>query len=156
MQVHESDFIQRDLHFASDSFNLVAVTSRPRSRRAHGGKTICPVANTLDLIGDRWTLLVVRDLMFVNKHRFAEFLESAEGIPTNVLTDRLRRLEHCGLVRQTAYQRRPVRYRYDLTPMGADLAPVLREMILWANRHIAGTARPPAGFFERPQDPEKG
>jgi DNA-binding HxlR family transcriptional regulator len=108
------------------------------------------------LIGDRWTLLVVRDLLFMDKHRFAEFLESAEGIPTNVLTDRLRRLEHCGLVRKTAYQRRPVRYRYDLTPMGADLIHMLREMVLWANRHFPGTARPPAGFFERTGKPGKG
>jgi DNA-binding HxlR family transcriptional regulator len=108
------------------------------------------------LIGDRWTLLVVRDLMFLNRRRFAEFLESGEGIPTNVLADRLRRLEHCGLARKTAYQRRPIRYEYHLTPMGADLFPMLREMVLWANRHIPGTARPPAGFFERPQEPTKG
>jgi len=61
-------------------------------------RSVCPIATTLDLLGDKWTLLVVRDLLFVGKRRFGEFLESPEGIPTNILTDRLRRLEEHGVV----------------------------------------------------------
>lgn len=129
------------------------VPTRPRSRTTHGKRTVCPIANGLDLIGDRWTLLVVRDLMFLKKRRFAEFLAGPERIPTNVLTDRLRRLEVGGLVRKKAYQRRPVRYEYLLTPMGTDLFGVLRELIFWANRNIPGTARPPAGFFDSAAKP---
>jgi DNA-binding HxlR family transcriptional regulator len=89
----------------------------------------------------------------MGKNRFADFLASSERIPTNVLADRLRRLEHCGLMRKIAYQRRPVRYEYRLTPKGADLVGVLREMILWANRHYPATARPPEGFLEGLQKP---
>lgn len=108
----------------------------------------CPVANALDLLGDRWTLLVVRDLLFFQKVRYKDFAASAERIPTNLLADRLRRLEGAGIVERSAYQRRPVRHEYRLTQRGRDLLPVLREMIVWANLHVAGTARPPARFSE--------
>jgi DNA-binding HxlR family transcriptional regulator len=114
------------------------------------------VAGTLDLLGDRWTLLVVRDLLFVGARHFGDFLRSPEGIPTNILTERLRRLECAGLVTRTVYRRHPPRYEYQLTERGRDLLPVLREMIRWANRHIPGTATPPPGFFDRfdAEDPE--
>lgn len=115
-----------------------------------GDRSVCPIANTLDVIGDRWTLLVVRDLLFFGKLRYSDLLDSAEGIPTNILADRLRRLEASGSVERRAYQTRPPRYEYRLTPRGADLLPILREMIAWANRHVTGTGRPPAGFFDRP------
>jgi DNA-binding HxlR family transcriptional regulator len=112
-------------------------------------RSVCPIANALDLLGDRWTLLVIRDLMFRDKRRFNELLGSPEGIPTNILTDRLRRLEECGLVVKVAYQARPPRYEYHLTPMGTDLYPVLVALIAWANRHIPGTAQPPPGLLEK-------
>jgi len=115
----------------------------PRSDRSK-----CPIANALDVVGDRWTLLVVRDLLFFGKVRYKDLAASAEGIPTNLLADRLRRLEAAGIVKKKAYQRRPVRYEYRLTPRGADLLPLLREMVTWANLHIEGTARPPARFYE--------
>jgi DNA-binding HxlR family transcriptional regulator len=91
---------------------------------------------------------VVRDLLFLGAKRFGDFLRSPEGIPTNILTERLRRLEAAGLLTRSAYQRHPPRYEYRLTPRGRDLLPVLREMIRWANRHLSGTAVPPPGFFE--------
>lgn len=112
-------------------------------------RSVCPIANALELVGDKWTLLVVRDLLFLGKHRYGELAQSAEGIPSNILADRLKRLEEVGLVTRKAYQQNPVRYEYRLTPMGADLLPVLKEVIRWANKHIPGTARPPKGFFER-------
>jgi DNA-binding HxlR family transcriptional regulator len=113
-----------------------------------GDRSKCPVANALDLLGDRWTLLVVRDLLFFKKFRYKDFAASAERIPTNLLADRLRRLEAAGIVEKSAYQQRPVRHEYRLTRRGRDLLPVLRELIAWANLHIAGTARPPARFSE--------
>lgn len=112
-------------------------------------RSVCPVANTLDLIGDKWTLLVVRDLLFLGKRQFGEFIQSPERIPSNILADRLKRLEKAGLVTRKPYQNRPVRHEYRLTPKGADLLPVLKEMVRWASRHIPGVAKPPAGFIEK-------
>ena len=105
-------------------------------------RSACPVTNTLDVLGDKWTLLVIRDL-FLGKRYYREFADSPEGIPTNILADRLKRLELEGLLRREPYQERPIRYAYSLTPKGEDLLPVLAEIVLWANRHIPGTAKPP-------------
>lgn len=113
-------------------------------------RSSCPIASALDLLGDRWTLVVVRDLLFLDKHRFGELLASGEGISTNVLSERLERLEGAGLVERRRYQRHPPRYEYHLTACGRDLFPVLRELIEWGNRHIPGTYRPPAGALDRP------
>ena len=103
----------------------------------------CPVTNTLDLIGDKWTLLVIRDMLFLNKRSFNEFLDSPEGIATNILTDRLKRLEEHGLVEKRPYRKTPVRFEYILTRRGQDLRPILIEMILWGNTYIEGTMVPP-------------
>jgi DNA-binding HxlR family transcriptional regulator len=109
----------------------------------------CPIANALDVLGDRWTLLVVRDLLFLKKLRYSELAQSNESIPTNILADRLKRLEEAGIVEKRPYRLRPPRYEYHLTPRGGDLLPILREMVVWANRHIPGTGRPPRQFFDR-------
>ena len=106
----------------------------------------CPIAGALDLLGDRWTLLVLRDLLFYDKHRFGDFLESQEGISTNILAERLERLERAGLIERRRYQTRPVREEYFLTAKGHDLLPVLRELIQWGKQHVPGTAQqPPKG-----------
>ena len=117
-----------------------------------GARSPCPIANALDLLGDKWTLLVVRDLLFAGKRRFGEFLSSPEGIPTNILTDRLRRLEEHGIVTKVEYSSRPPRYEYRLTAKGADLFPVLREMGAWANRHIPGTWIPTPEMIKRVEE----
>jgi DNA-binding HxlR family transcriptional regulator len=107
----------------------------------------CPIAGALDVLGDRWTLLVMRDVLFYDKRRFADFLASPEGIATNVLADRLERLERCGLLERRPYLDRPQREEYHPTARGADLVPVLRELIRWGKRHVPGTARrPPASM----------
>lgn len=111
----------------------------------------CPIAGALDILGDAWTLLVLRDLLFYDKHRFADFLASREGISTNILTERLKRLERCGLVERRRYQERPPRDEYDLTARGHDLLPVLRELIKWGKAHVPGVAQqPPAGAIRHP------
>jgi DNA-binding HxlR family transcriptional regulator len=124
------------------------VADPPSDLPAHA-RSRCPIANTLDVLGDRWTLLVVRDLLFLKKLRYSELARSNESIPTNILADRLRRLEEAGVVEKKAYQLRPPRYEYHLTPAGLDLLPILREIVVWANRHIPGTGRPPHAFFDR-------
>lgn len=98
----------------------------------------CPVASGLDIFGDKWTLLVVRDL-FVGKKTYGDFQGSPEGIPTNILADRLRRLLEYGIVEKRPYQMRPVRYEYVLTEKGRDLGPVLKAMVHWGERHIPGS-----------------
>src|SRR3954468_1569864 len=109
-------------------------TSRPSvpSRRS-----TCPVSRTLDVLGDRWSLLVVRDLMR-GKRRFAEFLESKEGIPTNTLTERLKRLVRVGIVESHRYNDHPPRLKYALTPKGEELRPIIRAMVDWGVRHAGG------------------
>jgi DNA-binding HxlR family transcriptional regulator len=98
----------------------------------------CPVANALDLFGDKWTLLVVRDLL-LGKARYGEFAQSPEGIPTNILADRLRKLAQAGVVEKRAYCEKPVRYEYELTAKGRDLLPVLEAMADWAKKHVPGS-----------------
>ena len=108
---------------------------RPRRSR-------CPIACALDVIGDRWTLLVVRDLVR-GKRRFADFLDSSEGIPTNILADRLKRLQRDGIIASHRYSDRPPRREYVLTPKGEDLRPLVREMVTWGVRHAGGRMPPP-------------
>jgi DNA-binding HxlR family transcriptional regulator len=92
----------------------------------------------LDLVGDKWSLLVVRDMLH-GKTTYGELLDSPEGIPTNILADRLRRLQGAGLVSRSAYQERPVRYSYQLTEKGVELGEVLLALVRWGKRHIPGT-----------------
>lgn len=94
----------------------------------------CPVSSALDVFGDRWTLVVVRDLAF-GKRRFGELLQAPEKIPTNILSDRLKQLEMVEVIERVAYQERPTRYEYRLTEKGRDLAPVLRAMAEWGQKH---------------------
>jgi DNA-binding HxlR family transcriptional regulator len=104
-------------------------------------RSTCPVASMLDIVGDKWTLVVVRDL-FLNKHRFGDFLTSPESIPTNILADRLKRLEATGIVKRETYQDNPPRAEYFLTTRGSDLAPVLLAMLKWGELYIPGVKFP--------------
>jgi DNA-binding HxlR family transcriptional regulator len=108
----------------------------------------CPIASALDVLGDRWTLVVIRDLLWFDKRRFADLLGSGEAISTNILTDRLARLEAAGIVARRRYQEHPPRDEYVLTPMGLDLEPILRELVRWGSRYVPGTYQPPTGFFD--------
>ncbi|PYT66786.1 MAG: transcriptional regulator [Acidobacteria bacterium] len=95
----------------------------------------CPLNASVEMLGDRWSLLVIRDMMLLGRRTFKEFLGSYERPATNVLADRLRRLAAYGIIRT---ERDPTDGRkliYQLTPKGIDLAPVLTELVLWAGRH---------------------
>lgn len=98
----------------------------------------CPIANTLDVVGDKWTLLVIRDL-FAGKQTYSDFQSSPEGIPTNILAARLKKLIEHGLVDKKPYQQKPVRYRYQLTGKGNTLGPVIRALADWGLEQIPGT-----------------
>jgi DNA-binding HxlR family transcriptional regulator len=119
------------------------MTTRKSGKAEGPHRSPCPLACTLDILGDKWSLLVVRDLL-MGKRTYGELLESPEGIPTNILADRLKRLQENGLIVANPYQEHPVRYAYLLTKRGLDLGPILLAVANWGNRHISGTLRPPA------------
>lgn len=105
-------------------------------------RSSCPITNVLDLLGDKWTLLVIRDLV-LGKRRFQEFMDSPEAIATNILTDRLSKLEAAGLVTRRAFQQNPVRYEYFLSQRGKDLEPILEAIIVWGKQQFPGTEKFP-------------
>jgi DNA-binding HxlR family transcriptional regulator len=107
-------------------------TAKPFARSA------CAIANSLDILGDKWSLLVVRDLLH-GKQTYGELALSQEHIPTNILADRLQRLASAGIVTRTPYQQRPVRYAYTLTSKGGALGDVLLAFVRWGKQHIPGT-----------------
>lgn len=104
----------------------------PGSRRSG-----CPLNASLEMVGDRWSLLIVRDMMLRSSSTFAEFLGGFERIATNILTDRLRRLVRAGIVDVATHPGDRRKKIYRLTKKGIDLAPVLTEMVLWASAHEA-------------------
>jgi DNA-binding HxlR family transcriptional regulator len=103
--------------------------SRPKSRSG------CPVSISLERFGDRWSLLIIRDLMVRAYRTFKEFEEAGEGIATNVLADRLRKLEESGIITVEADKADRRKLNYRLTEKGIDLAPVMLELLVWASRH---------------------
>ena len=102
-------------------------------------RSSCPLASSLDLLGDKWTLLIVRDLIYFGPSTFKKFTQSAEHIQTNTRTDRLKKLEDHGIIEKRPYQERPVRYEYALTEKGLSLIPVMKALTLWGQKHIDAT-----------------
>lgn len=115
-------------------------------------KSDCPINFTLERLGDPWSLLVIRDLMFKGKRTYSEFAESGERIATNILADRLKSLCSAGIIRKEGRGRST---RYSLTPVGIDLLPILVEMILWGARHDPRTAAPEE-FLQRASEDRAG
>lgn len=105
-----------------------------------GLRSRCPVACSLDVLGDRWTLLVIRDL-FAGKSRFGEFAASPEHIPTNILSERLKRLERAGVIARAPYNEHPPRVEYRLTERGRELGPVVDAIATWGLVQFPGTRR---------------
>jgi DNA-binding HxlR family transcriptional regulator len=107
----------------------------------------CSVAATLELIGERWSLLVLRDV-FSGRRRF-EQIQRANGIASNVLTARLQRLVDEGILERRPYSWRPPRYEYFLTEKGLDLWPVLIAIMGWGDRHLSGDEGPPVEVLHK-------
>ncbi|WP_306114467.1 MULTISPECIES: helix-turn-helix domain-containing protein [unclassified Roseovarius] len=105
---------------------------------AYDFRSRCSIARSLDLIGDKWTLLIIRDLMWHEKSTFQALQRSEERVPSNILANRLKRLVELGLVGKTPYQDRPVRYRYALTEVGRSLEPVLLSLMAWGHGNLGG------------------
>src|SRR5512132_710534 len=117
------------LHEASFSATL-----RPMLKRDYDDQ-VCSIARTLGVVGDRWTLLVLRDVVLGN-HRFEQLLESL-GVASNVLTDRLSRLVAEGVLERVRYSERPERFEYRLTKKGVELRVVLLALMQWGDRHLS-------------------
>jgi DNA-binding HxlR family transcriptional regulator len=102
---------------------------------------VCSIARALEILGERWTLLIVRDAL-LGLRRFDDFQHSL-GAARNVLTDRLKRLVDAGILQRVPYQQRPQRFDYQLTDLGRELAVPLVGLMHWGDRHLAGPAGPP-------------
>jgi DNA-binding HxlR family transcriptional regulator len=116
--------LQNATHFNT----LPNVPAKPRNAP-------CPVSVSLDRLGDRWSLLIVRDMLIRGFRTFREFQNSGEGIATNILASRLRRLEKAGIIEPEKDSADGRKVNYRLTEKGIDLAPVVLEMLIWAARH---------------------
>lgn len=101
----------------------------------------CSIAGTLEIIGDRWTILILRDA-FRGIRRFEHFHDDL-GVARNLLSDRLAKLVVHGILEKVLYEERPPRFEYRLTPKGRDLSPALVALLQWGDRHLAGPAGPP-------------
>ena len=101
----------------------------------HKRKSDCPINFALELFGDKWTFLIVRDLMFKGKHYYGEFLQMEENIATNILAERVVLLEESGIVSRTIDEAHNSKKIYKLTKKGVDLLPVLTEVILWSAKY---------------------
>lgn len=120
----------------------------PKRRNVGRSLSGCPIDYALDIFGDRWTLLVVRDLVFAGKRHFRQFSESPEGIASNILAARLKKLEQQGVISRRLDPENRKQVVYELTEKGVDLIPVLLEIIRWGGSHDACTAAPKA-FLDR-------
>ena len=99
----------------------------------------CPISSSLDIFGDRWSLLIVRDLMLYKTRTYGDFTKSAEKIATNILANRLQVLEDNGIVVKLPYPDNKVKVLYKLSPKGIDLIPALIEIALWGGKYISGS-----------------
>lgn len=103
-------------------------------------KSDCPINFALEIFGDKWTFLIVRDLMFKGKHFYGEFLLSEEGIATNILSDRLSLLESNGIISKSSDPSHKQKIIYRLTRKGIDLVPLLVEVIMWSAKYDKDSA----------------
>jgi DNA-binding HxlR family transcriptional regulator len=115
----------------------------------------CPVAYSLDVFGDKWTLIVIRDMLVAGKRHYGEFLESPERIASNILADRLKRLEDVGIVSKEADPANQSKFIYNLTPKGVDLIPLFLEVVLWGTKHGTDT-NTPAEFVRKIKKDRQG
>jgi DNA-binding HxlR family transcriptional regulator len=116
------------LHFASIIYNFIVM-----KEIIH--RSDCPISFSLDYLGDKWALLILRDLIFTEKSTYGEFLTSQEKIATNILADRLKMLEANGFITSTVSAEKKNKFIYNLTEKGIDLVPVITELMIWGSKY---------------------
>ena len=104
----------------------------------------CGVAYGLDIFGDKWTLVIIKDMMLSGKRQFNKFLASPEKMASNILADRLKRLEEEGVVTKSQDPESEAKFIYALTPKGKELIPLILEIMLWGSKHAPDPSAPPA------------
>ncbi len=102
----------------------------------------CPISNVLDVVGDKWSLLILRDILFSGKESYSELQNSAEGIATNILSSRLEQLESYGLISKRTDEQDKRKKVYTPTQAGIDMLPILLEMIVWSGKYDPNTNAP--------------
>jgi DNA-binding HxlR family transcriptional regulator len=136
--------LQYHLRYTSDAYSLAFYKSLCEyytMLNSANCRSNCPINFVLETFGDRWTLLIVRDLMFKGKTKYGDFLKSDEGISTNILAERLQRLEEHGIVvKEASEDGRSASYR--LTAKGKDLLPIMLEITAWSAKHDSKTNAP--------------
>ena len=115
----------------------------------------CPISQTLDVIGDKWSLLIIRDMMFDKKSTYGDFLKSAEGIATNILASRLQNLEDNNLIVKLEHPESKAKFLYKLTEKAIDLLPIIVEIHLWADKNFQLPDNIKAMINEGKEDKEK-
>lgn len=115
----------------------------------------CPLSYSLDIFGDKWSLLIIRDLMFENKCTYNDFLKSQEGIATNILASRLKELEENGIIEKSAHPDSKAKNLYRLTSKGIDLLPILIEVYIWSDKYFTIPADVKEVIQEAKKDKEK-
>lgn len=115
-------------------------------------KSHCPINFALEIFGDRWTLLIIRDILFMGKRYYGDFVSSEEGISTNILADRLNLLEREGFVQKHDDEAHGSKYVYQPTQKAIDLMPMLLEMILWSAKYDPDTAAPQSTIAKMKKD----
>lgn len=118
--------------------NKITDFAAENKQRLKALRSPCPVSAVLDILGDKWTLIIVRDLL-LGKKTYGELQNSPEGIPSNILADRLKKLQLVGIVAKQLYQEKPKRYQYKLTEKGQELLPMIIELVRWGLKHVPGT-----------------
>jgi len=112
----------------------------------------CPISSALDIIGDKWSLLIIRDMMFANKKTYSDFSKSSEGIATNILSSRLLMLEQLGLINKGKIEGNKKTNIYSLTKKGQELLPIILEIAQWSdnnlNEHLKDGAKPFVNKFK--------
>ena len=116
------------MHYASYIVTIIHMTNKDK-------RSNCPISSALDTVGDKWSLLIVRDLLFTNKKTYSDFLKSEEGIATNILASRLTTLENAKIIKKYPNQKDGRKDFYKLTKKGSDLIPILIEFTLWSAKY---------------------
>lgn len=112
-------------------------------KKEHRHLTGCPVACALDLIGDHWTLLIIRDLMFRNRHEYKDMIGSEEAISSNILSNRLKKLESAEIISSIPHPKSGKRKLYYLTPKGKDLIYLMVDIVRWSDKHLGNIVHIP-------------
>ena len=141
-----------NLHFASGIYSCYIPRVATKKKAVWEG---CPIRFGMGVFGDKWTLLIIRDLMFKGKRFYGEFTEPVEGIATNILSDRLNRLQEHEIILKERDQHHGARFVYRLTDKGKDLLPVMLSIVEWSEKHDPNTEAPPEFMQKLRNDPDE-